>query len=170
MKDGNGAGQNPIKCSKDGIDSGHKSINAEVDYTRLRKIVEGFVEVFDKEKLPPMYTDPMVITLKDNCVPKSITVPRKVSYARREDEIKEIRKLKSDGIIEPIGDRPTEFLSPMICPIKPDGTLRFATDFTYLNKQVLCTAHTTLAAWDTVYSINSKAKYFSTFDCKKEYW
>ena len=81
-----------------------------------------------------MDTEPMVIRLKENYVPKTLTVPRKVPYARREEEIKEIRKLEADGVIEPIGDRPTEFCSPTICPIKPDGTLRFATDFTHLNK------------------------------------
>ena len=97
-------------------------------------------------------------------------VPRKVPYARRDQEIKEIRKLEADGIIEPVGDRPTEFCSPTICPVKPDGTVRFATDFTYLNKQVLRTVHPTLSSWDVIHSIDPKAKFFSTFDCKKGYW
>ena len=48
--------------------------------------------------------------------------------------------------------------------------MRFATDFTHLNKQVLRTVHPTLSAWDAIQSINPKAKYFSTFDCKKGYW
>ena len=112
----------------------------------------------------------MVITLKPNYVPKAITVPRNVPYARRDQEIKEIRKLEQEGIIEPVGDRPTEFCSPTICPIKPDGTLRFATDFTYLNKQVLRTVHPSLGTWDAVHSYTKGAKYFSTFDCKKGYW
>ena len=112
----------------------------------------------------------MIIKVKQNYVPKAITVPRKFPYARRDEEIKEIRRMESEGIIEPVRDRPTEFCSPTICPIKPDGTLRFATDFTYLNKQVLRTVHPTLSAWDAIHSINPKAKYFSTFDCKKGYW
>lgn len=68
-------------------------------------------------------------------------VPRKVPYARRDDKIKEIREMESDGIIEAVGDRATEFCSSTICPIKPNGTLRFATDFTHLKKQVLRTVH-----------------------------
>ena len=112
----------------------------------------------------------MITKLKENYVQKSITVPRKVPYSRSENEIKEIRKLESDEIIEPIGDRPTEFFSPTIYTIKPDGTVRFVTDFTYLNKQVLRTVHSTLAACDAVHSIDLKAKYFSAFDCKKGYW
>ena len=112
----------------------------------------------------------MIIELKENYVPKEIMVPRNVPYARRDDEIKEIRKMESDGIIEPVGDRATEFCSPTICPIKSDGTLRFATDFTYLNKQVLRTVHPTLSSWDAILSINTKANFFSTFDCKKGYW
>ena len=119
--------------------------------------------VINKEKLPTMNTDPMIIELKDNYVAKAITVPRKVPYARRDQEIKEIRKLEADGIIEPIGDRPTEFCSPTICPIKPDATLRFAIDFTHLNKQVLRTVHPTLSAWDVIYLIDQKSKVFFDF-------
>ena len=110
---------------------------------KLHDVAKEYSDLF-KESVPPMDTEPMVITLKPNYVPKAITVPIKVPYARRDEEIKEIRKLEEEGIIEPVGDRPTEFCSPTICPIKPDGTLRFATDFTYLNKQVLRTVHPSL--------------------------
>ena len=146
-------------------------INGQVSETegKMVKLVEEYVDIFEKEALPPMETEPMVITLKENYVPKAMMVPRKVPYARRDQEIKEIRKLEADGIIEPVGDRPTEFCSPTICPVKPDGTLRFATDFTYLNKQVLRTVHPTLSSWDVIHSIDPKAKFFSTFDCKKGY-
>ena len=124
--------------------SGQNPIQEGPCYKQLKAIVEEFSEVFDKDTLPPMDTEPMVIKLRENYVAKAITVPQKVPYARRDEEMREIRKLESDGIIEPIGDRPTEFCSPTICPIKPDGSLRFATDFTYLNKQVLRTVHPTL--------------------------
>ena len=30
--------------------------------------------------------------------------------------------------------------------------------------------HPTLSAWDAIHTINPKAQYFSTFDCKKGYW
>ena len=60
-----GAGQNPINFEKDnGI---------------LVNLVEEFKDVFDKDKLPPMDTEPMVIKLKENYVAKAITVPRKGS-------------------------------------------------------------------------------------------
>ena len=146
------------------------SSNKSKSDQKIIKMVDGFSEVFDKEALPPMDTEPMVIRLKENYVPKALTITRKVPYARRDEEIKEIRKVEAEGIIEPVGDRPTEFCSPTICPIKPDGTLRFATDFTHLNKQVLRTVHPTLSSWDAIHSIDPKAKYFSTFDCKKGYW
>ena len=57
-----------------------------------------------------MNKEPMEIKLRENYVPKALTVPRKVPYARRDDEIKEIRKLEAEGIIEPVGDRPTSFV------------------------------------------------------------
>ena len=115
-------------CEKDG----QISVQEGPCYSKLKDIVEEYSEIFDKKAYPTMDAEPMVIKLKDNYVPKAITVPRKVPYARREEEILEIRTLEAGGIIEKIGDRPTEFCSPTICPIKPDGSLRFATDFTYL--------------------------------------
>ena len=54
------------------------------------KIVERCVGDFDKYILSSMDTEPMVIKLKENCMPKSITVHRKVPYTTREDEFKEI--------------------------------------------------------------------------------
>ena len=66
---------------------------------KLLKMVNEFSEVFDKDKLPTMDTKPMVIKLKENYVAKALTVPRKVPYARREEEIKQIRKLEADGIL-----------------------------------------------------------------------
>ena len=35
---------------------------------------------------------------------------------------------------------------------------------------MVLTVHPTLEAWDAIHSINHKAQYFSTFDCKKGYW
>ena len=76
----------------------------------------------------------MVIKQKENHGPKAIMEPRNVHYARRDEEIKEICRMESEGIIKHVVDSPTEFCRSKIFPIKPDGTLRFATDFTYLNK------------------------------------
>ena len=49
-------------------------------------MVEEFGEAFDKDTLHPMDTEPMVIKLRENYVAKAITVPRKVPYARRDEE------------------------------------------------------------------------------------
>ena len=39
-----------------------------------------------------------------------------------------------------------------------------------MNKQVLRTVHPTLSSWDVIHLIDPKARYFSTFDCRKGYW
>ena len=50
-------------------------------------------------------------------------------------------------------------------------SIRFATDFTYLNRQLIRTVHPTLSAWDAIHNRElCKANYLSTFDCKKGYW
>ena len=74
------------------------------DESRLFKVVEDFGDVFDKKELPTMNTEPMEIKPKQNYVPKAVTVARRVAFPRREEELKEIRKLESEGIIEPIQD------------------------------------------------------------------
>ena len=138
------------------------------DDKNILKLVEEISEIFKDKKLEPMNTEPMEIKLRENYVPKALKVPRKVPYARRDDEIKEIRKLEAEGIIEPVGDRPTEFCSPTICPVKPDGTICFATDFTYLNKQVLRTVHPTLSAWDAIHNIIPKQNTFLHSTVKRD--
>ena len=60
------------------------------DDKNILKLVEEFSEIFKDKKLEPMNTEPMEIKLRENYVPKALTVPRKVPYARRDDEIKEI--------------------------------------------------------------------------------
>ena len=108
-----GCGQNPMKmdsdnsvCGQNPMDkdavksaSGQNPIQDGPCYKQLKAIVEEFSEVFDKDTLPPMDTEPMVIKLRENYVAKAITVPRKVPYARRDEEIRDIRKLESYGII-----------------------------------------------------------------------
>lgn len=81
-----------------------------------------------------MDTEPMVTNIQENYIPKALKVPRKTPYARREDEIKEIKRLENDWIIEAVGDGPTELCSPTICPVKPDGSIRLATVFIRFNK------------------------------------
>ena len=48
------------------------------DDSRLVKSVEQFGEVFDKKELPTMNTEPREIKLKDNYIPKAISVARRV--------------------------------------------------------------------------------------------
>ena len=75
-------------------------------------------------------------------------------------------KLESDGIIETVRGRPTEFLSPMISPVEPDGTLRFATDFaTYFTIMFIRLSH-----YGTPYTILITMEIILTYDCKKAYW
>lgn len=54
-------------------------------------------------------------TSQDNLVPIALTVPRKVPYPRREDEVKKPRKLEENGVIEEVVDRSPEFCSVAMC-------------------------------------------------------
>ena len=55
--------------------------------SQMSQLVDDYKEVFGRGALNPMETEPMVIKLKENYVPKAIMVPRKVPYARRDEEI-----------------------------------------------------------------------------------
>ena len=84
------SGENTRNHSEVKMGSGGNTIKDEEDEPMLVKIVEQFVDVFDKDSLPPIDTDPMIIKLKENYTPKAITVPRNMPCARRDDEILEI--------------------------------------------------------------------------------
>ena len=83
------------------------------------------------------------INLNENYIPKALTVPLKVLYESREDDIKETRNLGEDTIIEPAEDLSTELRNHIIFAINTDSTTRYATDFMYFSKQVLRTVHLT---------------------------
>ena len=53
------------------------SRNSE-DITGIAKLLEEYSNVFGNGALDPMETEPMEIKPKENYVPKSFTVPRKV--------------------------------------------------------------------------------------------
>ena len=67
------------------------SRNSE-DNGRIIQLAEDYNEVFGRGVLNPMDTEPVVVKLKGNYVPKSITVPKKVSYARRNEYIRILAK------------------------------------------------------------------------------
>ena len=119
---------------------------------RLTRIFGGFSEFFlNKEKLLTMHNNSMIMKLNQYKFPKVIAFPRKARHARRDYKITEVMKLKVGGIVAPFGYRPTEFCSLRVFPTKTDGTLKFATGFTCLNKQALGILHPTLSSWDVIY-------------------
>ena len=65
----------------------------------ISKQVSDFEEVFKDQKLQPMDTETMAIKLKEHYELKAWTVPSKVPYVKRDEELKQIRKLVVDGII-----------------------------------------------------------------------
>ena len=114
------------------------------------KLHEIYAEIFnDSEELKPMtgheVGEPMRITLKPDAKPFAVNAPRQIPYALR-DKVKEaLQYMVERGIIEKLGDVPTEWCHPIVIVPKPGGDIRMCVDLTKLNSQVHRTSYHTNA-------------------------
>ena len=126
--------------------------------------------MFATDRLDPMNSPPMKITLKEGSVPHALHVARTIPFAYREQVKSELDDMVDKNVIEKVGDVPTEWCHPMVVVQKPNGKVRITTDFGKLNKQVDRTVHNARTAFDIVSDRSSGAKYFTTLDATKGYW
>ena len=76
----------------------------------------------------------------------------------------------SQRIIKPVGDKATEWCSPMIVVRKPGGGIRICVDLSKLNKFVKRSTHPGASPKEVISDIPPYQKYFSTMDAIKGYW
>ena len=148
-----------------------ESISDESISIDLEKFLKNYSEVFNKEgPLKIMKCEPMKIELKENAVPFAVYAARPVSYPLRETVKMELDSMLEQGIIERVGDRPTQWCHPIVVIPKQDGGVRMTVDLTKLNSQVLRTVHNAKTPWDAVREVVQGAKFFTVCDAVKGYW
>ena len=73
-------------------------------------------------------------------------------------------------IIDPLGDKPTDWCHPMVVVAKPKGGVRICVDLQKLNKQIKRPIYATSTPKDAVTNIDPKSFFFTAVDAKHGYW
>ena len=75
------------------------------------------------------------------------------------------------GIIDPLGDKPTDLCHPVVVVAKQKGGVRICVDLiTELNKQIKRSIYPISTPKDAVANTELKSIFFTTVDAKHGYW
>nr|XP_054769525.1 uncharacterized protein LOC129277362 [Lytechinus pictus] len=107
------------------------------------------------------------LEIDDNVKPV-IHPPRRVPVALREKLKIELDRLTENEIIAPV-DKPTQWVSSLVCVEKPNGSLRICLDPKDLNRGLQRSHHPMKIIEDILVDLKD-AKVFSTFDAKNGFW
>ena len=142
------------------------------EITKVKKeLLQEFADVFTcKEELQAMEGEPMKIHLKDGAKPFALYGAREIAFAHRAQVKEELDKMVKRGVIEPVGDEPSEWCHPLVVVIKKNGSIRITTDLTKLNDQVKRPFYPTPNIQSVISGIGNKSQFFSTLDAKSGYW
>ena len=135
------------------------------------QFLKEYADVFaTHEELKPMDGPPVHIHLQKDAKAHSVGAARDIPIAWRDTVKTEIDDMVRRGIIEPVGDVPSNWCSPLVIVPKHDGKPRVCVDYTMLNKQVQRPLHPLRTPKDAVSSLPPGAKFFSTLDAANGYW
>ena len=141
-------------------------------FTSLRnKALSAFSSVFsDSLDNKPMCANDIKIFLKPNSIPYRVSLPRPISLRFQEAANAKIAKQITSGVIVPC-DEPTDWCSPALFVPKRDGKrVCLVTDYTKLNKFVVCPVYPLLSVSDIIQSIPFSAVYFAKLDATHGYF
>ena len=135
------------------------------------QLLKEYADVFAAHHaLKPMEGPPVRIHLQKNAKPHSVSVARNIPVAWKDTVKKEIDDMVLRGIIEPVGDVPSDWCSPLVIVPKQNGQPRVCVDYTMLNKQVHRPLYPLRTPKDAVSSIPAEARIFTTLDAANGYW
>ena len=117
-----------------------------------------------------MKGDPMRIHLKEGAQPFKLYSPRVIPLAYATKAKAELDTMVEQGIIQRVGDEPSEWCHPMVVVGKPNGDVRITVDLTKLNKFVSRPAHPFPTPLQAARQIGPGSKFFTTLDCIHGYW
>ncbi|XP_069986299.1 uncharacterized protein [Penaeus vannamei] len=120
--------------------------------------------------LKKMSGPPMRIHLQPGATPFAIHTPRPIPFAYRDQVKEELDSLVQQGIISPVGDKPSEWCHPMVLVPKPGNGVRITVDLTRLNSQVSRPTHPSPTPADAIRTITPSAKFFAKADALHGYW
>ena len=92
--------------------------------------------------------------------------PYPMPFAKREVVKEEVEKMLKLKVCEPSS---ANYAAPIVLVSKPDGSIRFCTNYTLLNKVTIFDCEP-MPSPDYVYSKVTNCKYFTKIDLSKGYW
>ena len=138
-----------------------KSVTADTDTLWLNKYPKLFSGL---GKLQHIFD----INLKSDVFATSVSVPRRVSAARREPLRKELQRMVKLGVIEKV-EHPTDWCSPIVVVPKKNGSIRLCIDYTKLNQAVRREFFPMPSIEEALASLGN-ARCFSKLDANSGYW
>jgi len=112
----------------------------------------------------------MVIHVQTGAVPSCLHAARSVPFAWRDEVRAQLESMEHQGIIQRLGDEPSEWCHPLVIVPKPKGGLRICVDLTKLNQYVDRAYYPMKTPKDAVAEVPNTARYFSTLDATHGYW
>ena len=130
----------------------------------ISKFVEKYPELFSPG-LGTFQGEKFKIEV-DASVPPKYCKARPVPYAMRDKVVKEIERLISEGICEPVSH--SRWASGLVPVLKKDGSLRLCGDYKPVNKAVLLDRYPIPKVQDILSGL-AEASVFSKLDCAQAY-
>lgn len=111
---------------------------------------------------------PIKIKLKEGVTPYCVATARRIPIPLQEKVRKELERMKELDVIEEITE-PTEWVSPMVPVIKPNGTIRLCVDLKKLNKAIERERYVIPTFDDIIHNLRG-ATVFSKLDAQSGFW
>ena len=161
--------RNDDHCTTRMYVANHKTENL---LSRMASVKLNLIKRLDSvsifEGLGLMNCEPVKIVLKDDAVPYNLTTPRRISHPLAPKVEEEIQRMLDMGVIVPV-DKETDWCSPLVPVLKPNGKVRPCVDYKKLNKAIK-RPRFILPTPDSIYHKLRGSKVYSTLDAVSGYW
>ena len=145
-------------------------IDRDVDnlLSRATSTALGLVKRANSVAFSTVKCKPVKIKLKEGATPYAITTARLVPIPPQEKVKKELQRMKDCDIIEEITE-PTEWVSPMVPVLKPNGDVRICVDLKRLN-QAIQRERFVIPTFDDIIHQLRGSTIFSKLDAQLGFW
>ena len=142
------------------------------DRAKVREqLLIEFADVFStNETLRCMEGPPMKIHVQPDAPPFAVHAARPIPFAWREEVQEQLDTMVQQGVIEPLGDQPSEWCYPLVIVPKSSGGVRICVDMTKLNKHVARATYPLTTPREAVAAISPSSRFFTTLDATHGYW
>ena len=115
-----------------------------------------------------MQCDPVKIHVKRDAIPYSVSTPRRIPLPMMAKVENELNRMENEGVIIKQTE-PTEWCSPIVPVLKPNGQVRLCVDLKTLNMAIERERYVIPTLQDIFHNMNGSAV-FTSLDAASGYW